>query len=95
MVVRELEEKRLSWVAVSHPSFCRSSAASANELGLEVIAEGVETEAQARFLMGAGCEQAQGYYFSRPVPADRAAELLRAGRIEPQSGPLRRLTSAA
>jgi EAL domain-containing protein (putative c-di-GMP-specific phosphodiesterase class I) len=55
----------------------------------------VETEAQARFLMGAGCEQAQGYYFSRPVPADRAAELLRAGRIEPQSGPLRRLTSAA
>ena len=73
----------------------RAAIRLANELGLEVIAEGVETEAQARFLMGAGCEQAQGYYFSRPVPAAQVAELLRAGRIEPQTGPLRRLTSAA
>jgi diguanylate cyclase (GGDEF)-like protein len=73
----------------------RAAIRLANELGLEVIAEGVETEAQARFLMGAGCEQAQGYYFSRPVPVAKATELLRAGRIEPQAGPLRRLTSAA
>ncbi|MGZ8401063.1 MAG: EAL domain-containing protein, partial [Methyloceanibacter sp.] len=73
----------------------RAAIRLANELGLEVIAEGVETEAQARFLMGAGCEQAQGYYFSRPVPAAQVAELLRAGRIEPQTGQLRRLTSAA
>jgi EAL domain-containing protein (putative c-di-GMP-specific phosphodiesterase class I) len=73
----------------------RAAIRLANELGLEVIAEGVETEAQARFLMGAGCEQAQGYYFSRPVPAAQVAELLRVGRIEPQTGPLRRLTSAA
>ncbi len=73
----------------------RAAIRLANELGLDVIAEGVETEAQARFLMGAGCEQAQGYYFSRPVTALKVTELLRAGRIEPQAGPLRRLTSAA
>ena len=73
----------------------RAAIRLANELGLEVIAEGVETEAQVRFLMGAGCEQAQGYYFSRPVPVLKATELLRAGRIEPRADPLRRLASSA
>jgi EAL domain-containing protein (putative c-di-GMP-specific phosphodiesterase class I) len=41
----------------------------------------VDTEAQKRFLMAAGCRQAQGYYFSRPVPAARASEILRRGVI--------------
>ena len=61
----------------------RAAIRLANELGIEVIAEGVETEAQMRFLLGAGCEQAQGYLFSRPVTAQKATELFRAGRIEP------------
>jgi EAL domain-containing protein (putative c-di-GMP-specific phosphodiesterase class I) len=39
----------------------------------------VETEAQMRFLMAAGCRQAQGFYFSRPVPAAEMTELLRRG----------------
>jgi diguanylate cyclase (GGDEF)-like protein len=54
----------------------------AKELGIEVIAEGVETEAQANFLLSAGCTYAQGYYFSRPVNAERATELLQQGKIE-------------
>jgi EAL domain-containing protein (putative c-di-GMP-specific phosphodiesterase class I) len=45
--------------------------------------------------MGAGCEQAQGFYFSRPVTALIATELLRNGRIEPAAGPLRRVKSSA
>jgi EAL domain-containing protein (putative c-di-GMP-specific phosphodiesterase class I) len=48
-----------------------------------------------RFLMGAGCEQAQGFYFSRAVPASDATGLLRAGRIEPGAPPLRRVASSA
>jgi EAL domain-containing protein (putative c-di-GMP-specific phosphodiesterase class I) len=51
-------------------------------LGIEIIAEGVETEGQAKFLISAGCEIGQGYYFSRPVNAERATELLRAGKIK-------------
>ena len=68
----------------------------AQELGLDVIAEGVETEAQMRFLIGAGCEHAQGYYFSRPVNAAKATAILRERRISPAVLPSQgRLTSAA
>ncbi len=45
-------------------------------LQLDVIAEGVETDAQLAFLGGSGCDQMQGYLFSRPVPAGDFARLL-------------------
>ncbi|KGI77652.1 putative bifunctional diguanylate cyclase/phosphodiesterase [Oleiagrimonas soli] len=49
----------------------------ARSLGLAVIAEGVETEAQHDFLRLAGCEEGQGYLYSRPIQADELSELLR------------------
>jgi EAL domain-containing protein (putative c-di-GMP-specific phosphodiesterase class I) len=52
-------------------------------LGIKVIAEGVETRAQLDILAAAGCRYVQGFYFSRPVSAKRAAELLRLGRLAP------------
>jgi diguanylate cyclase (GGDEF)-like protein/PAS domain S-box-containing protein len=54
--------------------------AMAHKLNLTVVAEGVETEEQLRFLNDQGCEQLQGYYFSRPLPVQQATELLRSGR---------------
>jgi diguanylate cyclase (GGDEF)-like protein len=50
--------------------------AMAQNLGIEVVAEGVETQAQAVHLQQMGCEYAQGYLFSKPVPADTASELM-------------------
>jgi diguanylate cyclase (GGDEF)-like protein/PAS domain S-box-containing protein len=44
-----------------------------------VIAEGVETEDQMTFLQAYGCDEAQGFYFSRPVAAEQIAKLLETG----------------
>jgi len=48
----------------------------AQNMGLEVVAEGVETEEQARFLIESGCNQMQGYLYSRPVDEERFGRLL-------------------
>ena len=48
----------------------------ANNLSIEVIAEGVETQAQRDFLWGAGCMLYQGYLFGRPVPVEEFAAAL-------------------
>ncbi|MDD5385106.1 MAG: EAL domain-containing protein [Gallionella sp.] len=54
----------------------------AHKLGLKVIAEGVETEAQRKLLTEACCDYAQGYLFSRPVPAEKFEELLKRQQSE-------------
>jgi diguanylate cyclase (GGDEF)-like protein len=50
--------------------------AMGHALGLKVVAEGVETEAQLAMLRRQGCDEMQGYLFSRPVPADQFAQFL-------------------
>jgi len=52
-------------------------------LNLRVIAEGVETQQELTFLQAHQCDEAQGYYFSRPVVAQQFAKLLEAGIPQP------------
>jgi diguanylate cyclase (GGDEF)-like protein/PAS domain S-box-containing protein len=52
-------------------------------LGLRVVAEGVETKEELAFLQARQCDEAQGYYFSRPVVAEQFSKLLKAGIPEP------------
>jgi len=58
----------------------------AHSLGLNVIAEGVETEGQLEFLRSHGCDEMQGYFFSRPVPVGDFEQMLRSGRRLALSG---------
>ena len=54
----------------------------ARSLKLRVVAEGVETLKELEFLQAHHCDEAQGYYFSRPVPAGEFAKLLQTGISE-------------
>ena len=49
-------------------------------LGLTVTAEGVETDAHVKLLREQGCDEMQGYFFSRPITADKLVELLAVSR---------------
>jgi diguanylate cyclase (GGDEF)-like protein len=57
--------------------------ALARNLKLRVIAEGVESAAQLDFLRAHGCDEMQGYHFSRPVPAGEFEQMLRSRRALP------------
>lgn len=59
----------------------------AHSLGIQAVAEGVEDFDQLEHLRGPGCDQMQGYLFSKPLPADEITQLLREGRcLEPSLG---------
>ena len=57
-------------------SIVRSIIDMSHQLGLKVVAEGVETAEQLEFLRQYGCDYIQGYYFSRPLPEEEFVEML-------------------
>jgi len=59
-------------------AICSATIALGHSLGLELVAEGVETEAQRDFLARLGCDMLQGYLFSRPMPFDATVAYLKA-----------------
>lgn len=58
-------------------SVIRSTISLSDELGMSIIAEGVEDKVQAEMLTKWGCNYAQGYYYSRPVPEEEYREMLK------------------
>jgi diguanylate cyclase len=69
----------------------RSTIDLARNLGLQVVAEGVETEQAWDELTQLGCNLAQGYYLTRPVPADELTQWLRRRAQVAAAGPIRRV----
>ena len=68
---------------VHDKSIVRTIIAMANNMELNVIAEGVETEEQQQVLKNKGCTNFQGYYFGRPVPIDKfEAALMDSNRLQ-------------
>ncbi len=66
---------------VEDAAIVKAILAMSQSLGLKVIAEGVENEYQVKYLRKHGCQEAQGYFFSKPIPSQEFTNLLRRGNI--------------
>ena len=62
---------------INDAAICSATVALGHNLGLELVAEGVETEPQKEFLTRLGCDVLQGFLYSRPLPAEAMADFLR------------------
>jgi EAL domain-containing protein (putative c-di-GMP-specific phosphodiesterase class I) len=91
--LRDLEVSRVkidrSFVQNVHQNaklqmFTRALIGLAKALEIEVLAEGVETEAELDWLTAEGCDVAQGFLLARPMPAEEVLEWVEAWRSEPR-----------
>jgi EAL domain-containing protein (putative c-di-GMP-specific phosphodiesterase class I) len=78
-MVREMETRARAAMLV------HANVSLAQVLGMEAVAEGIETETIYRALMHSGCREGQGYWMSRPLPLDDYVQLVRSGRSWPAS----------
>jgi diguanylate cyclase (GGDEF)-like protein len=58
-------------------TICDATIGLAHNLGMKIVAEGVETHEQLDYLVARGCDEIQGYYFSRPLAADQIVSFIR------------------
>lgn len=72
-------DKSLVWTAVKNKTSAlavKNLVRTFNELGMRVIAEGVETEEQRKFVVDSGVDEIQGFYYSKPLPEDEMEQFL-------------------
>jgi diguanylate cyclase (GGDEF)-like protein/PAS domain S-box-containing protein len=79
----------------SDAAIVRSLIAMAHNLGLQVIAEGVETPMQAAFLLNEKCEEAQGFLYAKPLPARDFEAYLKTRQLAFQSSDAQRIAAGA
>jgi len=84
--IDELKIDRSFVLDLEHSADARAIVAAlinlAHLLGLRVVAEGIESAYQSELLSGMKCDELQGYFFSRPLPADELANRLEAGQFK-------------
>ena len=85
---RRAADPPASSAAFDHASSVRAVITAAHAMGIEVVAEGVESEVECRWLTQLGCDRAHGFWFASPMPAELARELMREGTVWPVSASL-------
>ena len=83
----KIDRSFIQGMTPSDAAIVGATIAMGHSLGLSIIAEGVETEDQRRFLADQGCDRLQGYLLGRPMPAGDLVDLLRAERAAVLQGP--------
>jgi diguanylate cyclase (GGDEF)-like protein/PAS domain S-box-containing protein len=85
----KIDQSFIQNLTLQSPDFalCEAIVVMAHKLGLKVIAEGVETEQQRDLLKNIGCDFAQGYLYSRPVPPEEFDALLRTWTVPDKPDP--------
>jgi diguanylate cyclase (GGDEF)-like protein len=87
----KIDQSFIQGMTPSAAAIVAATIAMGHSLGLTLIAEGVETAEQHRFLLTQGCDRVQGYLFGRPMPADELTDRLRAEGaqdiLDPPRGP--------
>lgn len=78
----------------SDAAICAATISLAHDLGLEVVAEGVETERQYEYLRTLGCDKFQGYFFSKPLIAEEIEVFIEACHLK-QFSSINSITSAS